>query len=109
MVASAVTGAAAGSAAAPVSSAPETLCTTPDSISVAYFAGQTESEREAALAVVANHCGGSYMETRTVNRGAWRVVDARCVPLAVDGSRSAPCVYDGTTPDGFGEVGEDSR
>lgn len=107
MVASAVTGSAAGSAFAPGQPLTEILCTTPDSISVAHPAGQTTRERDAALATVADHCGGGYTETRTVNRGAWRIVDARCVTPAIDAPSAAPCVYDDPVADGSGETVRD--
>lgn len=79
MVASAVTGAGAGSAFAPGEPSPNAVGITPDSIAVGYFGVGPDGERDAAMQLVADHCGGDYAETRTVDRGAWHVVEARCV------------------------------
>jgi hypothetical protein len=106
MAASATTGALAGSAFAPAATSPSVLCSTPDSITVGYFGIDPDGEREAALRLVADHCGGAYTETQTVDRGAWHAVDARCSQPDGSAEPIPPCAYDPTEPVGFSESGQ---
>lgn len=101
IVTSGVTGAMAGSAFAPARPVPETMCTSPGSIAVAYYEAGPDSERETAMQRVADHCGGDYAETRTVDRGLWHIVEARCV--GPETSADPPCAWDEQGVTGFGE------
>jgi hypothetical protein len=103
---SAFSGAAMGSALAGNElRSPAVLCSTASTITVGYTIIGPDSQREQAMQLVAEHCGGEYIETKTFIRSYWYATDATCIEVDATAEPAPPCVYDETDPAGFGEAG----
>jgi hypothetical protein len=84
---------------------PEVLCSTASTITVGYTIIGPDSQREQAMQLVAEHCGGEYLETKNFDRGYWYAVDATCIEVDATAESEPPCVYNEVEPSGFGEAG----
>ncbi len=106
VVGSAFSGAAMGSALSGNEiRPPAVLCSTASTITVGYTIIGPDSQREQAMEMVAEHCGGEYIETKTFKRNYWYAVDATCIEVDATAESEPPCVYNETEPAGFGEAG----
>lgn len=77
----------------PAEDTPRVLCATPGSITVEYRVSLLDDQTEAAMALIADHCGSTYTVTQEVWRFAWHAVDARCDRPQAEPDSVPPCAY----------------
>jgi len=81
------------------------LCTAEDSIGLSYRRAEPNSQHDEAMQIVADHCGGEYVETKRVDTASYSTVYSMCI--RADGSPpvSQSCKYVPPEPDpvGFGQ------
>jgi hypothetical protein len=69
-------------------------CAQVGSITFEYPVSLLDDQTEAAMALIADHCGRTYTVTQEVRRFAWHAVDARCDRPQAEPDNLPPCAYE---------------